>query len=438
MPSDSSHLPLHNPPQPAPSASEGDQPGASSRSRWNWYLRPPAHGSQACMRKNHAIACVGELVGTVLFLFFAFGGTQVANLAATSVTGVTQPGPGGVPVGGGNTSSLFYISMSFGLSLIVTVWTFARISGGLFNPAVTLGLALVGGITPFRAVLLAPVQFLGGIIAAALIDALTPGPLLVSTTLAPGMSPVRGLFLEMFLTTMLLLSILFLAAEKHRSTVFAPVGIGLALAIAELTGVWFTGGSVNPARSLGPYVATASFPRYAWIYFLGPALGAALAAGFYRLLKYWEYETVIGPESADIATARYISDLLQQSQRLGTSAPPASTTAQPKDQSAEVQGPGVSDLLTRQPSLDYGSTTSTAVAGAPGLFGNLPPSPTSSGSPEAKSGGGGTGGSGQGGMTFDQRFDRLEALVTQLFTANRHGGDPREASGDDSREAERE
>lgn len=195
--------------------------------------------------------------------------------------------------------------MSFGLSLIVTVWTFARISGGLFNPAVTLGLALVGGITPFRAVLLAPVQFLGGIIAAALIDALTPGPLLVSTTLAPGMSPVRGLFLEMFLTTMLLLSILFLAAEKHRSTAFAPVGIGLALAIAELTGgtpfpslplvllfrssmfstVWFTGGSLNPARSLGPYVATASFPRYAWIYFLGPALGAALAAGFYRLLK---------------------------------------------------------------------------------------------------------------------------------------------------------
>lgn len=50
----------------------------------------------------------------------------------------------------------------------------------------------------------------------------------------------------MFLTALLMLAILFLAAEKHRATFLAPVGIGLALFIAELTGVYYTGGSLNP------------------------------------------------------------------------------------------------------------------------------------------------------------------------------------------------
>ena len=52
----------------------------------------------------------------------------------------------------------------------------------------------------------------------------------------------------MFLTTLLMLAILFLAAEKHKATFLAPVGIGLAHFIAELTGVYYTGGSLNPVR----------------------------------------------------------------------------------------------------------------------------------------------------------------------------------------------
>lgn len=95
----------------------------------------------------------------------------------------------------------------------------------------------------------------------------------------------------MFMTTELVLAILFLAAEKQKSTYLAPIGIGLALFVAELMGVYFTGGSLNPARSFGPAVIS-GFKGYHWIYWLGPAMGSLLAVGFYKLMKYGEYETV--------------------------------------------------------------------------------------------------------------------------------------------------
>lgn len=61
--------------------------------------------------------------------------------------------------------------------------------------------------------------------------------------------------------------------------------------IAELTGVYFTGGSLNPARSFGPAVVNRSFKGYHWIYWVGPLLGALVASGFYKFIKVLEYET---------------------------------------------------------------------------------------------------------------------------------------------------
>ena len=57
-----------------------------------------------------------------------------------------------------------------------------------------------------------------------------------------------------------------------------------------MLGVYFTGGSLNPARSLGPAVVTRDFPTYFWIYFIGPIFGALLASGFYALLKYLRWK----------------------------------------------------------------------------------------------------------------------------------------------------
>lgn len=68
-------------------------------------------------------------------------------------------------------------------------------------------------------------------------------------------------------------------------------GIGLSLFIAELTGVYFTGGSLNPARSFGPAVVNRNFHHYHWIYWVGPILGSLVAAGFYKFIKILEYET---------------------------------------------------------------------------------------------------------------------------------------------------
>ncbi|SMR47369.1 unnamed protein product [Zymoseptoria tritici ST99CH_3D1] len=242
--------------------------------------------------RNHLVAMSGEYVGTVLFLFFALGGTQVANNIPSSA-GRT------VAEAGSNPQQLQYIALCFGFSLAVNAWVFFRISGGLFNPAVTLGMCLIGALPWFRGALLFLVQILGGMTAAALIAAMLPGELSVQTTLGGGTSVAQGLFLEMFLTAELVFTIFMLAAEKHKSTFIAPIGIGLSLFVAELVGVYFTGGSLNPARSFGPALVNRNFHGYHWIYWLGPMLGACLAAGFYKFIKALEYETANPDQDGD-------------------------------------------------------------------------------------------------------------------------------------------
>ena len=109
------------------------------------------------------------------------------------------------------------------------------------------------------------------------------------------------------MTAELVLTVLMLAAEKHKGTYLAPVGIGLSLFVIMLVGTPYTGASVNPARSFGPAVVTHSFPNYHWIYWLGPALGAFVAAGFYKFIKWARFEEANpGQQSAadDDATIR--------------------------------------------------------------------------------------------------------------------------------------
>jgi aquaporin related protein len=170
--------------------------------------------------RNHFIAMCGEYVGTVLFLWFALSGTQVAN---------SIPSTGGQTVAeaGSNPQQLQYIALCFGFSLAVNAWVFFRISGGLFNPAVTLGMCLIGALPWIRGCLLFFVQILGGITAAALVTCMFPhqGKINVRTTLGGNTSVVQGLFIEMFLTAQLVFTIFMLAAEKHKGTFIAPVGM---------------------------------------------------------------------------------------------------------------------------------------------------------------------------------------------------------------------
>lgn len=180
--------------------------------------------------KNHLIAMSGEFIGTILFLWFAFAGTQVAAMVSTTPNG-------GIDSATMDPQRLMYIALSFGMSLLVVVWAFYRISGGLFNPAVTLGLCMSGAVPWLRGLCLLPVQILGGIVAAALVSCMFPGPLsLFQTRLSAGTSVAQGVFIEMFLTALLVFVILMLAAEKHYATFMAPIPIGVALFVAELAG----------------------------------------------------------------------------------------------------------------------------------------------------------------------------------------------------------
>lgn len=139
--------------------------------------------------RNHIVAMIGEFVGTFLFLFFAFSATQVANAAAAGGQDPEDGGLSQVP----NASALLYISLAFGFSLAVNAWVFFRVSGGLFNPAVTLGMALIGAVGWVRAGLVFLAQILASMASAGVVDAMFPGPMNVSTTLGGGTSIAQGL-----------------------------------------------------------------------------------------------------------------------------------------------------------------------------------------------------------------------------------------------------
>ncbi|KAH7313449.1 aquaporin-like protein [Stachybotrys elegans] len=252
------------------------------------------------------VAVLGEFCGTFMFLLLAFIGAQTAinNNAANSE-------PTLFPY------SLMYIAASFGCALAVNVWVFYRVTGGMFNPAVkhhcpwfrqsnvtlicgqvTLGLVLVGAVKPLHALLIVPAQVAAGISAAAVTNWILPGSLGVANRLANGTNIAQGLFLEMFLTAQLVLTVYFLAVEKHRGTFLAPVGIGISVFSAHLAGTNYTGTGINPARSFGPAVIV-GFTGYQWIYWLGPCMGAVLSFSVYKLLKTMEYESVNPGQDAE-------------------------------------------------------------------------------------------------------------------------------------------
>jgi aquaporin related protein len=164
--------------------------------------------------KNHFVAFVGEFVGTTMFLFFAFAGTQVANIGSSASPDATNTTTGEAT--GFSPMVLLYVSVVFGFSLMVNVWVFFRISGGLFNPAVTLAMLLCRAISPVRATLLLVAQLSGSIFSSFVVSVLFPTNFNVRTTLSSGTGLVRGVFIEAVLTAELVFTIFMLAKEKHK------------------------------------------------------------------------------------------------------------------------------------------------------------------------------------------------------------------------------
>lgn len=138
---------------------------------------------------NSLIAILAEFIGITFFLFFAFAGCQVAN---TSFTRTPDPaGTANLPTSN-SSANLLYETLSISFSLAVNAWVFFRITSALFNPAITLGMCLIGSLDWRRGLGVFISQILGGMTAAGLVSGLLPGKLRAETVLGNGTSVVRG------------------------------------------------------------------------------------------------------------------------------------------------------------------------------------------------------------------------------------------------------
>eukprot|EP01039_Chlorochromonas_danica_P006309 gene6309-6957_t len=234
-------------------------------------------------RKN-SISGLGEFIGTVSFLWLAYAGQSFAAKPDTSAAG-----NGNVL----NAANVLYVALIYAFSYMINIWIFYPVNGGFFNPAVTFALMIVQAIPFIKGFMLIIYQFIASIVAAYLVLEMFPYPLRASTLLNPDANLAQGVFIEAFLTTLLILTVLVLTVERRQTSFLAPVGIGLALFTAELAGIYYTGASLNPARSLGPAVATEGFGKYHWIYYVGPLIGALLASAVYELFKHLGYSAFV-------------------------------------------------------------------------------------------------------------------------------------------------
>jgi aquaporin Z len=231
-----------------------------------------------------------EFIGT---FWLVFGGCGAAVLAA----GIPDVGIGFVGV-----------SFAFGLTVLTMAYAVGGISGGHFNPAVSLGLALADRFEWKDLIPYWVAQLVGGAAGAAILfliasgtagfnaggfasngyDALSPG----------GYSMVAALIAEIVLTAVFLLIILG-ATSKAAPAGFAPLAIGLGLTLIHLISIPVTNTSVNPARS----IATALFAQngamgQVWLFIVAPLVGAALGAIIWRFaLAPGESPAGIGQET---------------------------------------------------------------------------------------------------------------------------------------------
>ena len=207
-------------------------------------------------------AYLAELLGT--FLFFAIG---LSSIQAVGALGAAAP-------------LLVVVPLGFGLGLLAAIFAFGHLSGGHFNPAVTVAMVVDGRTSPSDAAGYIVAQVIGAIGAAALVLVLWDQAAVAGTITAPGsgFGDVQALALETILTAIFVLVIL--SSTRHAAT-HAALAIPLTLVAIHLVAVPFTGSSVNPARSIGPALLGGDLSKL-WIYLVAPILGAVVAALIYR------------------------------------------------------------------------------------------------------------------------------------------------------------
>ncbi len=220
---------------------------------------------------------VAEFIGT---LWLVLGGCGSAVIAA------------GFPNGG---IGLLGVSLAFGLTVLTGAYALGPISGGHFNPAVSVGLWAGGRFPASQLLPYIAVQVAGGIAGAAVLYLIASGK--AEFTVAGGFasngyaehspggySMTAGLVSELVMTFMFLLVILG-STHKRAPVGFAGLTIGLSLTLIHLISIPVTNTSVNPARSTGPALFVGDWAvKQLWLFWLAPLIGAAIAGLMYRFV----------------------------------------------------------------------------------------------------------------------------------------------------------
>src|SRR3954451_12644156 len=232
-----------------------------------------------------------EVFGT---FWLVFGGCGAAVLAA----GFPNLGIGFVGV-----------ALAFGLTVLTMAYAVGHISGGHFNPAVTIGLWSAGHCAASDVVPYIVAQVIGAIAAAGVLWLIAssqpgwvPGGFAANGygDLSPGKYGLVGFFLTEVVMTFFFLFIIIGSISKGAASGFAGIPIGLGLTLIHLVSIPVTNTSVNPARSTGPALfAGGDYLGQLWLFWVAPIIGAVLTG----LLSRWIYgnealiQTVVVEES---------------------------------------------------------------------------------------------------------------------------------------------
>ncbi|MGH2980512.1 MAG: MIP/aquaporin family protein [Solirubrobacterales bacterium] len=225
------------------------------------------------MQDRGLAAYIAELVGTFFLVFF------ITSVATLFVATGNQAQFG---------SDFAVVGLVNGLVLFAMIAIFGGVSGGHFNPAVTVAVAAARRIDPVDAVVYILAQLSGGVLGALLTKGLLVdegraghyGATQVSDLLGGNF---QGFVVEGIGTLVLVLAVLAVALGTRASKEWAPLAIGLTLAFVVMVAGPLTGGAVNPARWFGPALVDNTWGDV-WPYVLGPLAAAIVGAALFRFV----------------------------------------------------------------------------------------------------------------------------------------------------------
>lgn len=174
------------------------------------------------------------------------------------------------------------IALAFGLIVATMIYTFEKISEAHFNPAVTISFAIDKLISKKEALIYIVFQILGAIFASFLLHILFPDNKNLGTTLPSGTILQSGIM--EIITTFLLMMVIFKTKDPNQSSAIIGITIGAVITAMIFVAGPISGGSFNPARSIGPALISGNL-QHLWLYLVTPTIGTVLAFFVWRVVR---------------------------------------------------------------------------------------------------------------------------------------------------------